>query len=305
MGRDKADRTLWRLASIWEFMTGCGKKIISYWMGMMNKKARHRVDFDSLLEAYTTGEGREELEEYIRSHSQLPGPRGNLEMAHAFADTVAASAGGDSGRLWGLLCALAAVPAAEAPVNHPGELLPFCGAVGMGALSASDAGFRPAALEKLRALANDPRWRVREAVAQGLQRLLAASPRSALSELERWIRDENWLEMRAVAAGVAEPELLKNAETADAALTLHRQIMAEIGQPDKRRTEEFLVLRQALGYTFSVLICALPAQGFAYLRKLAALEDGDVLWILKNNLKKARLIRAHPEESEALLGSLC
>jgi len=165
---------------MWEFTRACGKKRVMHGVGKLNKKAKHRIDSHALLDAYANEGGREQLKEYIQGHSGLPGQRGNLELAHGFADAVAAASGRKSGRLWGLLNALAAVTAAEAPVNSPGELLPFCGVLGMGALAASDARFRPAALAKLRGLANDPRWRTREAVAQGLQRIIAVSPRRTM-----------------------------------------------------------------------------------------------------------------------------
>lgn len=196
------------------------------------------------------------------------------------------------------------MPAEEAPVGHPAEMLPFCGALGMGALGAEDRNYRPAALAKLRSLANDPRWRTREAVAQGLQRLAAASPEETLADLETWILEENWLEMRAVAAGVAEPKLLKDSETAKTALTLHRKILVALGEAAQSGAEDYTTLRKALGYSLSVVVSTLPTQGFVYLRELASSKDRDMRWILKNNLKKARLVRDFPGETEALLRSL-
>jgi hypothetical protein len=55
---------------------------------MTNKKERHRNDSALLLEAYMADGGLQELEDYIQRHSNLPGPRGNLELAHGFADGV-------------------------------------------------------------------------------------------------------------------------------------------------------------------------------------------------------------------------
>ena len=45
-----------------------------------------------------------------------------------------------------------------------------------------------------------------------------------------------------------------------------------------------------------MVVAALPPEGFAYLHQLAGSPDRDVQWILKENLKKARLTRNFPEE---------
>ena len=113
-----------------------------------------------------------------------------------------------------------------------------------------------------------------------------------------------WSWPTALPTRVAEPDLLKNPEIAETALMLHRRILAELESASERRTEDFLKLRQGLGYSLSVVVCALPALGFGYLNELAASGDKDVRWILNNNLKKARLVRDFPEETAALLESL-
>ena len=45
---------------------------------------------------------------------------------------------------------------------------------------------------------------------------------------------------------------------------------------------------------------ATPEQGFEFLTQLAGLQDRDVLWIVKQNLKKNRLVKNFPEQVEAL-----
>jgi hypothetical protein len=115
-------------------------------------------------------------------------------------------------------------------VNAPQELVPFCGAVAIGAIgSLSPAFFQPALLT-LRGLANDPRWRMREAVCFGLQRMLARRGQRTLGVLANWVVPGAWLEMRAAAPAVAEPALLKDEETARSALQLHREIMGYVLQ---------------------------------------------------------------------------
>ena len=79
----------------------------------------------------------------------------------------------------------------------------------------------------LRKLASDPRWRVREAVAMGIQKLLTKQSQKTLKKLDNWIADNEWLTMRAIAAGVAEPPILEDNKIAHAALELHKKYLAE------------------------------------------------------------------------------
>jgi hypothetical protein len=184
-------------------------------------------------------------------------------------------------------------------VNDPKEILPFCGAVAIGAIGSTRAEFFRKAFPLLKRLATDSRWRTREGVAMGLQRLIAGKGQSALKELDGWIGKNEWLIMRAVAAGVAEPALLRDEQIAKGALALHEKIFSQILAAEDRKTDEFKTLRQALGYSLSVVICAIPKEGFEYMQQIAASRDLDVLWVIRENLKKNRLVRNFPAEVAA------
>ena len=122
----------------------------------------------------------------------------------------------------------------------------------MATVAAVCASYFEKALSRLFDLPHDPRWRVREAVAMAIQRLIEARPKRALSTLEGWIQNDDWLAMRAVAAGVAEPRLAKEQAIAEQALKLHRAIVACIVASADRRSEEFkaFYLGQTLGVDF-------------------------------------------------------
>jgi hypothetical protein len=185
-------------------------------------------------------------------------------------------------------------------VSNPKEFLPFCGTVVIGAIGSVHATFYQKAFAFLRKLANDPRWRTREAVAMGIQSLVARQSKSTLKGLESWIEKNEWLAMRAVAAGVAEPALLKDEQTARGALELHKRIFAQILAIRERKSNEFKTLRQALGYSLSVVICAIPKEGFEYMKQIIDSQDVDVLWVMKENLKKNRFIKNFPNEVAAI-----
>ncbi len=262
----------------------------------MSKKATYQAGLARQLQEYLSGRDASGLMDYLASHSNLPGPRGNLELAEAFSDMVTEVGGENAGSLWELCVKMSAISADEAPTNNPREFIPFCGTVGIGALGAAAPGLFDGALAALRRLAEDPRWRMREATAMGLQRLLRSRPDETLTALEGWISGGSPLVLRAAAAAVAEPALLVYEDMAHRALRLHRRILERVVGFDDRRSEGFKTLRQALGYTLSVVVQAAPEVGFAFLRGLAATPDADIRWIVRENLKKNRLVRYFPEE---------
>ncbi|WP_243670770.1 hypothetical protein [Methanoculleus chikugoensis] len=109
----------------------------------------------------------------------------------------------------------------------------------------------------------------------------------------------------AVAGGIAEPDLLAEPDLAEAALRFHRKILIRIYTAKERRSEAFRALRKSLGYTLSVVIAALPpTPGFEYLRQLATLDDQDIRWIVRENLKKNRLEKQYPETVQHIRAQL-
>ena len=64
---------------------------------------------------------------------------------------------------------------------------------------------------------------------------------------------------------------------------------------DNRRDDQFRVLRQALGYCWSVAVVALPEAGRVAMERWCACDDPDVRWIMRENLKKKRLERMDAE----------
>jgi len=266
----------------------------------MGKKEQHKQDLHSLIDGFLDAGSTSALMDYLLSNSSLPGRRANLELADAFGDVVEWHVNGQGMRLWRLCVAMAKISPSEAPVNAPEEFLPFCGAIGIGALGSISGGFYEKALEELRMLANDPRWRMREGVRFGLHRLLARRPADTVRKLEEWASKGSLLEMRAAAAGVAEPSILEHGETAARALHIHETIFGRVPGVDDRRDESFRVLRKGLGYTLSVVVHALPEEGFAFIERLASSGDPDVVWIVKQNLKKKRLVGNHPEAVDSV-----
>jgi hypothetical protein len=225
--------------------------------------------------------GCEGWDRYLLDHSGLPGPRGNLELAQAVADS--------GGRA--LFERYLEYDAARAPANSPEEFLAFCGVLGLGRLLAEgDRG----ALPVLRARASDPRWRTREGVAMALQRWGDADLGGLLGEMADWARGTP-LEQRAAAAALCEPRLLRDPADVERVLALLDGITRSVQASPERRSEEFRALRQGLGYCWSVAIAAHLAAGKPHLEKWLDSDDADVRWIVRENLRKKRLERMDGE----------
>jgi HEAT repeat protein len=214
---------------------------------------------------------------FLLKESGLPGPRANLELVQAVAD---------EGTLDLFRRYLTYTPD-RASTNSPEVFLTVCGVVGLGRLLAEGDLAQLAALHEC---ANDPRWRVREAVAMGLQRWGDADMPALLKAMAAWAKG-SLLERRAAAAALCEPRLLKDPKHAKRVLKLLDTITTSIVRETDRRAEDFKTLRQALGYCWSVAVVALPIEGKPAMEKWLVNSDPDVAWIMRENLKKNRLQR--------------
>jgi hypothetical protein len=211
---------------------------------------------------------------FLRAHSGLPGPRGNLELVQAAADV------GDETdfRTW------IEVGSGDGPSD---EYLAVCGVVGLGRLLAEG---RLQVAEELRTHASDPRWRVREGVAMALQRVGDADVSRLFEIVACWLTDRPYVQ-RAAVAGVSEPRLLRDPDVAANAVDVVERVTESFAASEDRRSEESRTLRQALGYCWSVVIVAAPDVGRPLFERWAAHADPHIDWIVRENLKKSRLLR--------------
>ena len=208
---------------------------------------------------------------FLSKESGLPGPRGNLELAYAVAEE------GSKGQFKKLL-------SFQAKENTPEVFLVFCGIVGLGKLAASETKL----FDQLRGYASDGRWRIREAVATGLQLAGDQDMELLLKEMQKWSQG-NWYEKRAAAATLAEPRLLKEPRYVKKALQILDRITASIERADNQKDEALNVLRRGMGYCWSVAVAALSEEGKPIFENWLNSQSKDVRWIIKENLKKESL----------------
>jgi hypothetical protein len=210
--------------------------------------------------------GLKDWEPYLKKHSGLPGPRANLELVQAVGDEA------DADRLWHLSAST-------------DEFLALCGTAGLGKVALMEPA---TVMTWLKELASDPRWRVREGVAIALQRIGRESMPRLIAEMHNWVGDGPYTE-RAAAAGLCEPALLRENAHAVEVLEILDRITSSLASSGDRRSAGFKVLRQALGYCWSVAAAAAPENARTYFEKWLQSSDKDVTWVMKSNLGKARM----------------
>jgi hypothetical protein len=255
----------------------------------LNKRERHLLELRRLKVIVDKA-----IEEYLLDQSNLPGKRGNIELAFSFADYIEENyIIEDKLMLLDYCTKLISENKKEREVVGNEEFLTFCGIVALGRIGKIDKDQREEIIEILKTNAQDERWRVRESVAMAIQELLMSiNPMETIRRLREWTREDNYLILRAVAAGLADPRLMENSEIAKESLDLHKLIITKIAENQcKMRDEDFKVLVKGLCYTLSVVITGIEGEGFAYLGELVKDKNPVIKKIAKENLKKNRLKR--------------
>lgn len=215
--------------------------------------------------------------EFLTAHSGLPGPRANLALVSAIART--------------------AEPAVIAELEKTDdEFAMMCVAASRGARS-DDADV----LRRLRGHAEDQRWRVREGAVIGLQLLGDRDIAALLSIVKSWAEETDPLLQRAAVAAICEPRLLRDPRTVGDALGVCATTTAHFvtWPSERRRAPDVRVLRQTLGYCWSVVVSADPDIALDAFLGLDS-DHPDVGWIVAQNLRKSRLSRILRDRGEGV-----
>lgn len=226
---------------------------------------------------------KDELEKFIIKNSNLPGPRGNIELAFALAEVY-----DDFNTLQDWI----GISEIQADVNNPKSFLAFCSAVCLGKVYTKNKNQKIISI--LIKLANDGRWRMREAVAFGFQII----GENNFDEMKRiftnWIKKSNNLEKRAILVSLAHPPIL-NESNAEFCFDITDIILKKMN-----KNNGFEVLKKGLEFTISVFAAANPKLGFSFIEKWIG-NDKTIDKIMKENLKKNRLLKKNPEMVKKLI----
>lgn len=227
-----------------------------------------------------------ELEKFLIKHSNLPGPRANLELIFGIAELYENQE---------VILEWLKITEDQADVNDPRTFLPFCAAVCLGKIYSKKRD--PELIAILKKLANDGRWRMREAVAFGFQSIGEHDFNELKAIFSEWIKNSNNLEKRAILVSLAHPKFL-NEERAQFCFEITDVVLKQMD-----RENNFDVLRKGLEFTISVFAAANPNLGLGSIKKWIG-KDKIIDRIMKENLKKNRLFRKNPEEVKNLLNEI-
>ncbi|MGL4368774.1 MAG: hypothetical protein ACRCUT_03765, partial [Spirochaetota bacterium] len=225
---------------------------------------------------------------HLLKNSGLPGPRGNLELMYSFAHNASASEVEECFSFY-----------RDDLSNSPEEFAVMCAITGFCVLHRNDI---PATLKSIRTYASHGSWRIREAVAIGIQEIAEADMDSVFTGLEIWVKG-NELEKRAVVAALCEPKLLTQKSDALRTLDILGRITMEFETVTGKLTDSQNSLRKALGYGWSVAAAALPAEGKAAFEKISRNGNKHIQWIVRENLKKNRLTKMDAAWVDAMISS--
>ncbi|MFW9985919.1 MAG: hypothetical protein ACFFDJ_05115 [Candidatus Odinarchaeota archaeon] len=228
----------------------------------------------------------DKLEKFIIENSNLPGPRGNLELAFALAEIY---------EDLNVLLKWTNITEDQSDVNDPKSFLAFCAAVCLGKIYTRKKDRKIITI--LKHLANDGRWRMREAVAFSFQTIGECDFNELKTIFSEWITKSNNLEKRAILVSLAHPRFL-NEERAKFCFEITDVILKQMD-----KGHNFDVLKKGLEFTISVFVAANLKLGFNFIRKWIG-KDKIIDKIMKENLKKKRLTKRKPQEVQNLLREL-
>lgn len=258
---------------------------------------------DKILPLFDCPKRYHEIGAHLTAHSNLPGPRGNLTLAHAFADCFENKT--VSRELLDMLIGWVHISSEEAPANDSREYLPFCGILALGAhyVYACD-GTKAAIMDQFKTAMNDTRWRMREGAAMGFQRIAEKDFGPIRDCFTAWYPDSTFLEKRAFIAALAHSPILGDREIARYSLHISADILDDVMAVEKqrRRSEEFTALSKGLQYALSVFTAALPAEGFSLLKRYAGEDDPQIRKIIRSNIGKSRLVKKYPRMVDEVCG---
>jgi len=218
-----------------------------------------------------------ELLPALQKESRLPGPRANLELLQQFiveCDQTQADQ-------------CLAVLQQPIPADSPTEFVAMCGVAASGKLLANGQSSYFPIIQKA---ARHASWRVREAAAIALQHVGHASRPKLLELIAAW-ENPTLLDRRCIAAALCEPSLLSDPDFANQTLALLDDYILDFESERNIKSEEYKTLKKGLGYCLSVAVAAYPSKGKELFENWMRSANGEVRWVLNENLKHSRLRR--------------
>lgn len=228
--------------------------------------------------------------DYLREHSNLPGPRANLELLYKFIECASVKE----------VEACLQVKSSNLQ-NTADEFVLACGVAAGVYLSLDES--QPFSFDFI-LYANHESWRVRESVCIGFQKSIKKVSSQEFVHILEPLKTGTDLELRTYFATVSEPALLNGYIDSNRILDDLYKVTLTKFKHDQKLNEAEKVLRKALGYCWSVVLCGKDADRTKFEQLMAYKTCKHIRWIIIENLKKNRLLKMDANWVELLKSQL-
>lgn len=241
------------------------------------------------------------LYDLLARGSRLPGTRMNDELADAFAQACRSmGARSDAAAI-----AMARLPPDRAPGATALEFLPVCGVYAVAARAAtSDAKGRATLVGELHAHADDLRFRVRDAVIEGLARVGAAAGDALVSEVSGWM--DGYFHAAAVLRALAREAWLSKLHDVQGVLDRLDEafVLARDAPRAAARWPGHKALLEALGASPGLVAARFGVPVFDLLVRWAAVQDPALRAAIEQTLRFKNLAGRFAPEIERVRAAL-
>lgn len=241
------------------------------------------------------------LYDLLARGSKLPGTRMNTELAEAFGQACRSL----GPRADATVLAMARLPPDRAPGATALEFIPVCGVYAIAARAASsDAKGRAALLTELHAHADDMRFRVRDAVVEGLARIGAAAGDALVREVSPWM--DGYFHAAAVVRAIGQEAWLSTLKDAQSVLDRLDEAFALVRDAPRAaaRWPGHKALLEALASSPGLVAARFGVPAFDLLVRWAAVQDPALREALEQTLRFKSLAGRFGPEIERVRGAL-
>lgn len=241
------------------------------------------------------------LYDLLTRGSRLPGTRMNTELADAFAQACRSL----GTRADATAIAMARLSADRAPGATALEFIPVCGVYALAArAAASDARGRAALVGELHAHADDLRFRVRDAVIEGLARVGASAGDALVSEVSGWM--DGYFHAAAVVRALAHESWLSKLQDAQGVLDRLDEAFVLVRDAPRAaaRWPGHKALVDALGTGPGLVAARFGVPAFDQLVRWAAVQDPALREAIEQTLRYKSLAGRFGPEIERVRDAL-
>lgn len=250
-------------------------------------------DYNYLKTQFDNGK-YDSVNNYLLHNSMLPGKRANLTLMQSFSKVI--STLNPSEELYNYLTYIFNTTSNG---NDESTMLVICGLMGLGNFYNKNSIKKSEITSLLIQAMNDGRWRVREIVTESLK-IIAINSYSEFQKIIDSIYKPTLLEQRAIVATLAHPIILKTNSQIEYSLRALDNILKNFSKLDsKKDIEDYKALKKGLSFAPSVIVAASPVEGFDILKKYININK-NTNSVIKENLKKSRLLKYYPEEIQKI-----